>query len=78
VTVTFTPPTSNGGSAITAYTARCTSTNGGTAGIRTLNRRSITVTGLTPGKRYTCQVRAINEAGPGPFSTRSRVVVPRS
>lgn len=78
VTVTFTPPTSNGGSPITAYTARCTSTNGGTSGLRTLTRRSITVTGLTPGKRYTCQVRAINAAGPGPFSDRSRVVVPRS
>jgi hypothetical protein len=78
VTVTFTPPTSNGGSPITAYTARCTSTNGGKTGIRTLTRRTITVTGLTPSRRYTCQVRATNAAGPGPYSARSRVVVVRS
>lgn len=78
VQVSFSPPRSNGGSPITSYTARCTSTNGGKTGMRTLTRRTITVAGLTPGKRYTCQVRATNSAGPGPFTAKSRVVVVRS
>jgi hypothetical protein len=78
VQVTFSPPRSNGGSPITSYTARCTSSNGGTTGVRTLTRRTIIVTGLTPGKRYTCQVRATNAAGPGPYTAKSRVVTPRS
>jgi len=62
VTVPFTAPSSNGGSAITSYTA--TSSPGGITG--TLNQAgsgSIIVSGLTSGTAYTFTVTATNAIG---------------
>ena len=57
-TISFTAPASNGGSAITSYTATCTPSGTGT------NTASpITVTGLTNTTTYTCSVRATNAIG---------------
>jgi uncharacterized protein (TIGR02145 family) len=74
-TVTFNAPASNGGSAITSYTA--TSTPGGFTG--TLSQEgsgTITVTGLTVGTAYTFKVKATNLAGTGAASAASNSVTP--
>ena len=74
-TVRFTAPTSNGGSAITEYTA--TSTPGGFTGIlaQALGG-SITVTGLTNGTAYTFNVTATNAMGTSGPSLGSSPVTP--
>jgi titin len=63
LTVGFTAPTNNGGSAITSYTARCVSSNGGVFGSATGGGTPITVLALTNGKTYTCSVTATNAVG---------------
>jgi hypothetical protein len=69
-TVTFTPPASTGGSAITSYTATCGSQSvSGPAS-------PITVTGLTNGTAYTCTVTASNAAGVSAPSAASNSVTP--
>ena len=74
-TVTFTAPTSNGGSAITSYTA--TSTPGGLTGtLSQAGSGTITVTGLTNITRYTFTVKANNAAGSGAASAASNSVMP--
>ena len=73
--VPFTQPASNGGSAITSYTA--TSNPGGYTG--TLNQAGtgvITVTGLTNGQAYTFTVTATNANGTGVASASSNSVTP--
>jgi len=63
VSLAFAAPASNGGAAITGYTASCTSgsstraTGGGTS--------PLVVTGLANGTAYTCTVAATNSAGTG-------------
>ena len=74
--VAFTAPASNGGAAITAYNASCTSSDGGTAGTGTNTASPITVSSLTNGKTYTCTVTATNSAGPGAASAASNAVSP--
>jgi trimeric autotransporter adhesin len=72
--VTFSAPTSNGGSPITSYTA--TSSPGSHTGTGTTS--PVTVTGLTNGTAYTFTVHATNGVGPGPESASSNTVTPSS
>lgn len=75
--VAFVPPASNGGGAITSYTASCTG-NGAT---RTASGTTspITVTGLTNGVNYSCSVSATNSGGAGGASAAlAKVIRPAS
>ena len=69
-TVTFSAPFSDGGSAITSYTA--TSSPG--AMTATGSASPLTVTGLTNGTAYTFTVTATNAIGTGPASAASNSV----
>ena len=72
-TVSYTAPSSNGGSVITSYTA--TSNPGGITGtISQAGSGSITVTGLTNGTAYTFTVTATNSAGTSSPSAASNAV----
>jgi hypothetical protein len=53
------------------YTASCASSNGGVARSATGSASPIVVTGLTPGKSYTCTVKAHNSRGYGVASAPS-------
>jgi hypothetical protein len=69
--ISFTPPTSNGGSAITSYIVT-TSPGGATvAGASS----PISVTGLTTGSTYTFTVAAVNIAGTGASSSASNALI---
>jgi hypothetical protein len=63
--VTFNPPASNGGAAITAYTVTC---NPG-AITATDVTSPVRITGLANGTPYTCSVTATSSAGTGPASS---------
>ncbi len=73
-TVSFTAPTSTGGSAVTGYTATSSPDNITASGTTS----PITVTGLTNGTAYTFTVTAGNAAGSGASSTASNSVTPWS
>ena len=72
VSVAFTAPTSDGGSAITGYTV--TSSPGGFSG--TGASSPIVVTGLTNGTPYTFTVVATNSVGNSVSSSASTIVTP--
>ena len=75
VTVSYTAPSSDGGSAITSYTA--TSSPGGITGtVSQAGSGSITVLGLTNGVTYTFTVTATNAIGTSVVSDDSNSVVP--
>jgi surface protein len=66
LTVNFTAPTNDGGSAITDYEY---STDGGTTWTSAGTTTSpITIAGLTANTTYNVQIRAVNAAGPGTAS----------
>jgi predicted RNA-binding protein with TRAM domain len=76
--VSFTAPASNGGSAITGYTATCTSTNGGATKTGThtgATAAAITVAAVATGKTYTCTIKATNAVGSGAASSASAAVI---
>ncbi len=72
--VSFVPPESDGGTAITGYTV--TSRPGGMTATGATS--PITVTGLTNGTAYTFKVTATNDVGTGPASARSNRVTPET
>ena len=74
VSVNFTAPTSNGGSAIVFYTATVSPGGGTTTGTAS----PIIFPGLTNGTAYTFTVTATNAAGTGPASAASNSVTPRT
>ncbi|WP_430458216.1 Ig-like domain-containing protein [Rheinheimera sp.] len=76
VSVAFTAPVNNGGSAITGYTV--TSTPGGiTAGGNGFTSSPITVAGLTNGTPYTFTVTATNAIGTSTVSGASNSAIPK-
>ena len=79
-TVSFTAPTSDGGSPINSYTVVATDTSNAANGGRSASGPStpITVTSLMNGDSYTFAVTASNVNGPGSTSGPSNPVVPRS
>ena len=70
--VSFTVPTSDGGSAITGYTVKSSPGNLTAAG----NTSPITMTGLTNGTSYSFTVTATNSAGTSVTSAPSNAVTP--
>jgi len=68
-TLSFTPPASDGGAAISLYTASCSPGPIGAAAAA----GPLTVTGLTNGETYSCTVTATNSAGTGPASAAINV-----
>src|SRR2546426_10778016 len=73
-TVTFTAPSSNGGTTITQYTV--TANLGGVTATGVSS--PITVTGLTNGASYTFTVTATNSAGTGAALGASNAVTPKT
>lgn len=72
VTVTFSPPSDDGGSAIIDYTASCVGQNS------TDTNSPIIVAGLTNGLAVSCSVRANNAIGSSPPSQSSNSVTPKA
>ncbi len=75
--MSWTAPSSAGGSAISGYSVTATPTVGGVArGCSTTGATSCSVTGLTNGTAYTFRVTATNSAGEGPPSSPSNSATP--
>jgi len=72
-TVAFTAPASDGGTAITSYTAT-SSPSGGTGTLSQAGSGTISVTGLTANTSYTFTVTATNAVGTGPASAASNSI----
>lgn len=79
VVLTWTGPSSNGGSVITNYAYKYSSDNGSTWSTPAMTGSTSStykVTGLTNGTSYIFQVAAVNAAGTGIFSPSSLPVTP--
>ncbi len=79
VTVRWTAPASNGGSAITRYDVRVVNAaNAQVGALRTAGAgaTNLVVTGLTNGTTYRFQVRAVNAVGAGAYSALSAAATP--
>jgi hypothetical protein len=74
-TVSWTDPTSDGGSAITQYTVTA-QPGGASCTVSSASATSCAVTGLTDGTAYTFSVTATNADGTGAASQASNSVVP--
>ena len=77
-TISWAPPSSDGGSSITTYEVHGTSLAGNTTTIVNGDVTSITVGGLTNGAEYTFTVTATNAVGSGPASDPSEIVRPQA
>ncbi len=77
ITVTFAAPF-DGGSAITGYTATCTSSNSGTPASDTGPTSPIVVSPLDNAKTYTCTVTATNANGTSVASPASGAATPKT
>ncbi len=76
IAVGYSPPADKGGSLITTYRAKCSSSNGGNRGAKEHFVKSpIVMDQLTAGKTYTCIVQARNSGGFGAESARSKPIV---
>ncbi|MEK3773643.1 S-layer homology domain-containing protein [Paenibacillus sp. FSL K6-4396] len=71
-TLSFNPPTDNGGSAVTSYEVNVLPDNRVVTGTRS----PIIITGLTNGTSYTFTVKAKNQAGGSESSLLSNAIVP--
>ena len=82
VTLRWTTPSRDGGSAITRYESRYREEGGSYGGWTTVSggarATSITVTGLDNGTTYEFQVRARNDIGPGPESNTASATLDES
>jgi surface protein len=81
VSLSWTAPASNGGSAITDYVVQYQLASGGawtTFSDGTSTSTGATVTGLTNGTAYVFQVAAVNGAGQGSYSAQSSSVTPQA
>ena len=81
VSLTWTAPAANGGSAITDYTVQFSSNSGSswtTFSRAASSATSATVTGLTSGTAYTFRVAAVTALGAGAYSSASSSVTPIS
>jgi len=75
--VTWAPPATDGGAAITSYTVTLVDSAGNPAGTQTVagNVTTATFTGLTNGQTFRFRVSATNLLGTGPSSALSNAVV---
>jgi FtsP/CotA-like multicopper oxidase with cupredoxin domain len=82
VTLYWTAPAANGGSAITAYTIQQSTNNGTswTTAVASTGSTAVTkvVTALTNGTAYLFRVAAINAGGTGAYSTASAALTPKA
>ncbi len=74
ITVTWSPPTSTGGSAVTSYVAsngtdQCTATPTGADGTTSSGALRCNIPHVMPGSHFTVTVVAINAAGAGPSAS---------
>ena len=74
ISVAFTVPTNDGGSAILHYTSLCSSSDGGVSAQTVSSNSPAVVAGLSNAKTYVCMVAATNAKGTGAISLPSNAV----